>query len=668
MKKIMYLILFILVSLSATALNDTVIYQSQYIIVDTDFFTALQIEQTGPRATIEDLAAEIAFFPIQTEHQRILSSGHSPLPKTIDEQEPAMRFSWNKPSGTLPIHIKNRVQVESTPKKIREKISFPLAGLPDDIQKFTQPAAIIDSNADIVRLASTLAQGQDDTLVVVDNIAVWVTANIKYNLSSAAADATEKASTVLRTREGVCDELTALFISMLRALGIPARFVAGIAYSNSPELNGWGPHGWTEVYFPNYGWVPYDVTYGQYGFVDASHIVTRYSADSEKIKSKFTWKGRDTTVTVRDFSTKATVQEYGPLREPHIALTAEPFKGSVGFGSYNLVIAHVRNLLDYYQPVDVHVSKTTKLEIMDESAPTENAKYKKHILLAPHEEKILFWTIKTSSELENNLIYTFPVSVYTPTGMEAVTEFKAVKDGIQVPRERIEKTMQGLAPADNNMLTHGLILNCASAKQTYQEDEPVAISCAIKNNGNTFLGQVNVCADGKQCQTIDVGIAQEQQLHFELTGAHDAGENAATITAMSDDAVAKASVGFFLLDKPLLKIEAAEAPATVHYGDEFTATLRLTKGSSTAPQNVHVTVHGELVAQEFDLGTLDSSLDLTLAMQGSDLQPDTNVFTVTAAFTDEKGTPYETTNTFTVTLVDVTAWQRIKIFVKSLFT
>ncbi len=562
------------------------------------------------------------------------------------------------------------MRVESTPKKIRAKIQFPLATIPDDIQKLTQPAAIIDRNADIVRLASTLAQEQDDTLVVVDNVASWVTANIKYNLSSAGADATEKASTVLRSREGVCDELTALFISMLRALGIPARFVAGIAYSNSPELHGWGPHGWAEVYFPNYGWVPYDVTYGQYGFVDASHIVTRYSADSEKIKSKFTWKGRDTTVTVRDFSTKATVQEYGPLREPHIALTAEPFKGSVGFGSYNLVIAHVRNLLDYYQPVDVHVSKTTKLEIMDESAPTENAKYKKHILLAPHEEKILFWTIKTSSELENNLIYTFPVSVYTPTGMEAVTEFKAVKDGIQVPRERIEKTMQGLAPADTTMLTHGLILNCASAKQTYQEDEPIAISCTIKNKGNTFLGQVNVCAEGKECQTIDLGIAQEQLLQFELggTGTRDAGEQVATITAMSDDAVAKASVGFFLLDKPLLKIEAAEAPAMVHYGDEFAATLRLTKGSTAAPKNVQVTVRGELVTQEFDLGTLDSSLDLTLAMQGRDLQADANVFTVTARFTDEKGTPYETTNTFTVELVEVTMWQRVKIFFKSIFT
>lgn len=671
MKKTLFVLLAVLILASTIALafNDTAIYQSQYLVVDTDFATILQIEPSGPRPVIEGLTASITFFPITTEQQKLLSSGHSPPPANVDEQNAEMTFEWSKPSASLPIHIRNRVRIESAPKKIREKIPFPLNGVPDGIQKYTQPAMIIDTNSDIVRLASTLAKGESDTLVAVDNIASWVTQNIQYNLSSAAVEATEKASTVLKTREGVCDELTALFISLLRSLGIPARFVAGIAYTNSPELQQpWGPHGWAEVYFPNYGWVPYDVTYGQYGFVDASHIVTRYSLDSEKIKSKFVWKGRDTSVKVADFSTNVAVQDIGPLREPHIGLAAEMFKGSVGFGSYNLVIAHVRNLLNYYQPVDVHISKTSQLMVIDDAAPTENAKYKKHILLAPREEKTLFWMVKIDGQLNGDLIYTFPVSVYTPTGITALTEFKAVREGVQLTRERIEKMKQGLVPAEDKKITPTLSLVCGTDKERYQEDEPVAVSCAIKNTGNVFLEQLNVCADGKNCETIDLGIAQEQKIGFTINEKREAGEQAVTVTALHDDAFAKTAIPFFILDKPVLSVGAVEAPAMVRYDDAFTAALRLNKGSTTVPENVRVMVKGELFAQEFDLGTLDQSLDLTLEMRGSDLKAGANIFTITAMFTDAEGTRYQTSKTFTVALVDVTAWQQVKIFFKSIFT
>ena len=72
---------------------------------------------------------------------------------------------------------------------------------------------------------------------------------------------TEPATWVYDNRQGVCDELTGLFISMLRELGIPARFVSGVSYTNLPEFaKPWGGHGWAEVWFPDVGWVPFDVT------------------------------------------------------------------------------------------------------------------------------------------------------------------------------------------------------------------------------------------------------------------------------------------------------------------------------------------------------------------------------------------------------------------------
>jgi transglutaminase-like putative cysteine protease len=95
--------------------------------------------------------------------------------------------------------------------------------------KYTSPSEKIDINDDIKKQAEKLAAGEDDLYVVVFKLADWVNSNIAYNLSSATSEATLPSSWVLANKYGVCDELSNLFISMCRSLGIPARFVSGIA-------------------------------------------------------------------------------------------------------------------------------------------------------------------------------------------------------------------------------------------------------------------------------------------------------------------------------------------------------------------------------------------------------------------------------------------------------
>jgi hypothetical protein len=56
---------------------------------------------------------------------------------------------------------------------------------------------------------------------------------------------------------------------MLRALGVPTRFTTGFATINRSDKNkGWywfyasQAHAWTQVYFPGYGWLDFDMTIG----------------------------------------------------------------------------------------------------------------------------------------------------------------------------------------------------------------------------------------------------------------------------------------------------------------------------------------------------------------------------------------------------------------------
>ena len=670
-KTILYILLMALVSLQVSAVDESKIFSSQYLIIDTNILTEIAISRDGRDPSIQYLNANMGFFPISTEGQTLLSSDHSPTPRKINEKDAQMSFRIERPGSRVPINIKNRVKVERQTKRIDGKISFPLGHVPVEVQKYTQEAKIIDINDDIIQLSSSLADGEDDLIIVVDKIASWVTQNIKYNLSSAAAEATEKSSTVLRTREGVCDEMTALFISMVRSVGLPARFVAGLAYSNAPELaTPWSPHGWSEVWFPGHGWVPYDVTYGQYGSVDASHIVTEYALDSKKIKSKFAWKGRGTTVEVKKFEPTANILEYGPALDPKIDLELKMLKGSVGFGSYNLAKVHVRNLVNYYQPVDVFIARTAKLSLEDPDTG-KPAPFKQHLLLAPGEEKVIFWHLRVSEDLKDNLIYTFPVSVYTGENIEDKSEFKVIKGGIQVSEKRMTKTKEGLAPGENKTRTSAIDLNCITNKQRFQEDEDILITCNMHNRGNVMLNNLMVCLEGRKCRETSLGITRKEEVGFTLSpnekDFRDIGENKLTILASNNELASSTEIDFTVLDKPLLQIKEITAPKTVEYHDVFTTTLHLKKESMVAPQDVKLLVESPVFSQEFILDEVNNGIDLHVEMHGEDMVAGNNQFSVSATFADEFGTRYESRKSFSVELINVTFWQKVKIFFNTLF-
>ena len=76
---------------------------------------------------------------------------------------------------------------------------------------------------------------------------------------------------VLRTKVGDCNEHTALYVAMARALGIPARIAVGLVYVRGAFYY----HAWPEVYIdeaPARGlWLPVDPTFNQFP-ADATHL------------------------------------------------------------------------------------------------------------------------------------------------------------------------------------------------------------------------------------------------------------------------------------------------------------------------------------------------------------------------------------------------------------
>ena len=109
---------------------------------------------------------------------------------------------------------------------------------------------IVGSEKDIFRCSILLCQ--------------WVNVNLKNkNYSVIYASALE----VLENLEGDCSEHTILFIALARSLGIPARGVLGLVYSEKEKAFGF--HAWTEVFAGE--WIEMDPTLGTV-YVTPAHI------------------------------------------------------------------------------------------------------------------------------------------------------------------------------------------------------------------------------------------------------------------------------------------------------------------------------------------------------------------------------------------------------------
>lgn len=130
--------------------------------------------------------------------------------------------------------------------------------LSDDKETKKERAMIDPKNAEIKAIAQQIKKetGSTDVWTVAKALFVWLKNNTQYyNPESKAGEYTQSAIEVLHSQKGVCDELSYLYISLCRAVGIPARFVWGYIVKRQPGI--YSRHTWVEFYDGE--WVPVDV-------------------------------------------------------------------------------------------------------------------------------------------------------------------------------------------------------------------------------------------------------------------------------------------------------------------------------------------------------------------------------------------------------------------------
>lgn len=133
-------------------------------------------------------------------------------------------------------------------------------------REYTRSEARLGQTDSIVEHAKEITKERENYLAKAKFIYNWVLENINYKKSG-------RRKGVIRVFEegsGNTEEVSLLFVVLLRAVGIPARLVSGAWGENGKKQE---MHSWAEFYIQDVGWIPVDCAKKMFGKMDNERII-----------------------------------------------------------------------------------------------------------------------------------------------------------------------------------------------------------------------------------------------------------------------------------------------------------------------------------------------------------------------------------------------------------
>ncbi|MBC8500736.1 MAG: hypothetical protein ISS25_00305 [Nanoarchaeota archaeon] len=645
MKKILLLLVILLFPFSSA--EDLFDYQS--LELEHKISSYMIINPTSSNYYVTSAEILLSWFPRDDYRQEISYIQTEP---SGEEENDGLNFVFRKPQKKkLDVSVESVVETSSDYKKVFSKVKFPITELDSEFAPFLTEQDIIDINNEISDLASELAAEKDDLFEVVFSFADWVERNIEYNLSTLTAEAAQKSSWVITNRYGVCDELTSLFISLNRAVGIPARFISGMSYTNLEIFESpWGPHGWAEVYFPDVGWVPFDVTYRQFGWVDATHIKLKESDDSSTSSVNYNAKGKNFNIQSGEIENEVDVISRGNLKQPLVSIDLEIQKEKAGFGSYNLVTAEVTNNQPYYITVSLQLAATQNVENFDDRF--------RNILLKPKEKKKEYFIVRVLENLKSGYIYTFPLKAVS-SSTSAETSFKSEKKATVFDYNYFKSQI----PEEKTVYSP-INIECEADKSAVYIGEPLTINCKFTNKENKALGIIDICLED-ECHKKQFGPKEQYNKEF-VKEMPSVGVKNLAVTAKNDDFSITKYILIHSVDTPLVKISKLDYSEEVLFEEQADISFSVLQESFSNPSDIKVTLEGKRLSQSWNVEDLDIRREFSIAVPAKIMSLGLNEFKISVSYKDEKGQDYLVEEEFSIELINVSFSERIIIFLNQL--
>ncbi|MBI3754332.1 MAG: transglutaminase domain-containing protein [Deltaproteobacteria bacterium] len=281
--------------------------EASTIILEGSMNEQIEVEQnqsfTVPPQGLKKLVFRFASptsFASSTVNQEVknYTLAYNPKPTSVEVETDRFgnkftKVTWLNISGDAGVSGNFTIAIHTALKELASSAPFPLKDIDPKERRFLARTPLTQAdNPEIKELANNLAKGATTEEQAVIQILNWVVDNVKYTTNPPQYDAVY----TLETGTGNCQNFSHLSISLLRAVGIPARIVGGITLNKSwkvPLKNGTliqnigqGGHAWLEVYYPDIGWIPYDAQQSHL-FVSPRHIKQTVGLDAKDINDSW---------------------------------------------------------------------------------------------------------------------------------------------------------------------------------------------------------------------------------------------------------------------------------------------------------------------------------------------------------------------------------------------
>jgi transglutaminase-like putative cysteine protease len=200
-------------------------------------------------------------------------------------------FALYAPHDALIVRARSRVALTSRERSVDAAASVPWRTLASSLRYAVgasfQPAAEFVFASPYVPLLDPLREYAEATFTperptVAGAIELMERVHRDFAYEPGVTDVGTPLAEVFRERRGVCQDFAHLMLGMLRALGLPARYVSGYLLTQPPPgqarlLGADASHAWISVWCPVLGWIGLDPTNAV--LPDAGHVTLAVGRD-----------------------------------------------------------------------------------------------------------------------------------------------------------------------------------------------------------------------------------------------------------------------------------------------------------------------------------------------------------------------------------------------------
>lgn len=227
---------------------------SRITVVHTTAFT-----YTDP---IAESVMEVRLEPVADLGQRLLDFTLSVTPRVAADRyvdgfgNAVHHFTIQAPHSRLTVTARSVVEtMAETPAGDPEEGLAPL-----DLLLFRPPVIDVTGVRRLAQRYRAPAGAPASSVAgALDALALGISRDFVYDTKS--TDVSTAVDRVLELKAGVCQDFAHLFIAVLRAMDVPARYVSGYIHGGGPGTLRGASHAWAEAWLPGLGWVGYDATH-----------------------------------------------------------------------------------------------------------------------------------------------------------------------------------------------------------------------------------------------------------------------------------------------------------------------------------------------------------------------------------------------------------------------